>query len=893
MDILKKAIDAVTKNELNFFKFLRPNEVGATGSHQSGILISKASHQIMFDGPSPKIKTERTVNITWPNGRVSDCHFKYYDSKNEFRITNFGKNFDYLTPKSLGGLFILSMLDYDNYEGYFLFEESEIGEFLKEFNLSKTEDNRLIVKNFQVRKLAEKKNTHTSLELITEDREIITNFKARARLLPQLGDMLIKSEDVAFLELIKNSYDADADNVTVVMDKITNPDEGVIMIEDDGIGMNADLIVNVWLELASNYKTEKVINSELTPKGRLPIGEKGIGRLGVHKLGNKIQLISKKKNEKEVHVNIDWKEFENGDYLEDVPIKVIEKNTPEYFTTKESGTYIMVTDFNKKAKWEKSKFREIQRVITSFTSPFEETNESFKASIDILDHPDWLKDIVTWEDIKNHSIITFDIEIEGDQITSFYYNYQPFSVFEKAKERTIKYGDFTNEETNETEFFEDKLVLANKTILEDTKKSEPIDISGLGTIKFKGYIFNLEAFVIKDTVSDKKGLKKYLNENSGIKVYRGTEPNKNNKTSYVRVYNYGEPGNDWLGLNLKRINFPSSISNNLIVGGVFLDREKTKDLKEKTDRQGFIEDENYDKFKDAISHCISLIDIFRRSDTKALRDLYGPKGGDEPVMSNINKLRDLVNEKIKYDKPLNIAINKYIDEIETSYSTIQTNLLKSAGAGLSLGIVLHEVEKIIKEILQIIKNDESNNVGDLVRRLSKLVKGYAEIFKTSNRNNIELYKVIDDSLFSVEFRLKAHEVEVIKEYKDSDLKVNLSKGLIEGVIINLIDNSIYWLEIAKREHKSIQTKKIFINVIETDKNIHLIIADNGTGFLLNTDEITQPFISAKKSGMGLGLHIANEIMLSHKGKIDFPSFRDYEIPEEFKNGAIVSLIFPK
>ncbi len=724
------------------------------------------------------------------------------------------------------------------------------------------------------------------------DRIIDQPFKARARLLPQLGDMLIKSEDVAFLELIKNSYDADADIVTVLLEKITSQNDGIIIIEDDGVGMNLDIILNVWLELASNYKTEKVINSELTPKGRLPIGEKGIGRLGAHKLGNKIQVISKKKNEKEVHVNIDWREFEQGDYLENIPVRVIEKRYPEYFTEKESGTYIAITDFTKKTKWERGKFREIQRVITSFTSPFEETNESFKPSIEILDHPDWLEDIVTWEDIKDHAIITFEVEIQGKEITKFYYNYHPFAIFEKAIAREVKFGQFKNESTGEFEFYDNKLVSANKTILEDTNSPKSIDATGLGIIRFKGYIFNLEAFVIKDTVSDKKGLKKYLKENSGIKVYRGTEPNENNNTSYARVYNYGEPGNDWLGLNLKRVNYPASISNNLIVAGVFLDREATKELKEKTDRQGFIEDENYIKFRNAINHCVSVIDIFRRADTKALRDLYGPKGGEEPVASSINKLRDLINEKIT-DPPLNIAINKYIDDIETSYSTIQTNLLKSAGAGLSLGIILHEVEKIIKEILTIIKNEDVSNVGELVKRLSKLVKGYSEIFKTSSRSNIELYKVIDDALFSVEFRLKAHEIEVIKEYKNSNLKVNIAKGLVEGVIINLIDNSIYWLEIARNEHKSIEKKKIFINIVETENNIHIIVADNGTGFLLNTDELTQPFVTAKKSGMGLGLHIANEIMLSDKGKIYFPDFNEYEIPSEFKGGAIVSLIFPK
>ncbi|MBO9620736.1 MAG: ATP-binding protein [Niabella sp.] len=724
------------------------------------------------------------------------------------------------------------------------------------------------------------------------DRIIEQPFKARARLLPQLGDMLIKSEDVAFLELIKNAYDADAEDVNILMEKVTTPDEGIIIIEDDGTGMDVDIILNVWLELASNYKTQKVERSELTSKGRLPIGEKGIGRLGAHKLGNKIQLISKKKNAKEVHVNIDWREFEKGDYLENIPIKVVEKNTPEYFTKKEHGTYIVITDFNKKTRWERGKFREIQRVITSFTSPFEETSENFKPKLEILDHTDWLDDIITWEDIKDFAIIHFDVEMEQKEIVKFHYSYHPFKVFEKAIPREVKYGFFQEEETGETKFFNDKIVAANKTVLEDSNNPHPVDISNLGKIKFKGYIFNLEAFVIKDTVSDKKGLKKYLKENSGIKVYRGTAPAPNSATSYSRVYNYGEPGNDWLGLNLKRVNFPSSISNNLIVAGVFLDREDTKELREKTDRQGFIEDENYIKFRNAINHSISVVDIFRRADTKALRDLYGPKGEEEPVVSSINKLRDLINEKVT-DKPLNTAINKYIDDIENSYSTIQSNLLASASAGLGLGIVLHEVEKIIKELLLIVKNEESGNVAELIRRLSKLVKGYSEIFKTSGRTDIELYKVIDDALFSVEFRLRAHEVEIIRKYKESNIKVNVAKGLIEGIIINLVDNSIYWLEVAKNEYKTIETKKIFIDIVENNHSTDIVIADNGTGFLLSTELLIQPFVTAKKSGMGLGLHIANEIMTADGGRLEFPDFNDYEIPVEFSGGAVISLVFPK
>ena len=87
-----------------------------------------------------------------------------------------------------------------------------------------------------------------------QDKEIIANFKSRARLLPQLGDMLIKSEDVAFLELLKNSYDADATEVTVLMDQLDSKENSIIIIEDNGHGMDSETITDVWLELGSDYK---------------------------------------------------------------------------------------------------------------------------------------------------------------------------------------------------------------------------------------------------------------------------------------------------------------------------------------------------------------------------------------------------------------------------------------------------------------------------------------------------------------------------------------------------------------------------------------------------------------------------------------------------------------
>ena len=71
-------------------------------------------------------------------------------------------------------------------------------------------------------------------------------FQPRARLLLQLGDKLIKNENIALLELIKNSYDADSKKVTVKLEKVTAKEKGIIDITDDGCGMDMQIIADAF-----------------------------------------------------------------------------------------------------------------------------------------------------------------------------------------------------------------------------------------------------------------------------------------------------------------------------------------------------------------------------------------------------------------------------------------------------------------------------------------------------------------------------------------------------------------------------------------------------------------------------------------------------------------------
>lgn len=183
-------------------------------------------------------------------------------------------------------------------------------------------------------------------------------FKPKAQILLQLGEQLIKSESVAILELIKNAYDADAKNVSVSMIDIDVPQVGYIEIIDDGVGMDLWTVQNIWMEPGNTHKKDIVSASERSSLNRLPIGEKGIGRFGVHKLGKKIEMITRSANEQEVYVSIDWNSFANAKYLEDVHV-IIEERTPEFFTGDRTGTKLYISDLS--ACWSRGMLRNVYR----------------------------------------------------------------------------------------------------------------------------------------------------------------------------------------------------------------------------------------------------------------------------------------------------------------------------------------------------------------------------------------------------------------------------------------------------------------------------------------------------------------------------------------------------
>ena len=106
----------------------------------------------------------------------------------------------------------------------------------------------------------------------------------------------------------------------------------MITVTDDGEGMTLDLIRSVWLVPGDDYRKKQRARHQRTYRHqRLPLGEKGLGRFAVHKLGNRISLVTKARNSEECVVQIDWNELIAQPYLDEAAVR-IKIRRPEVFT---------------------------------------------------------------------------------------------------------------------------------------------------------------------------------------------------------------------------------------------------------------------------------------------------------------------------------------------------------------------------------------------------------------------------------------------------------------------------------------------------------------------------------------------------------------------------------
>lgn len=146
-NLLESAINAIQRSKKAWCRYITANDTGQTGGHQSGFYVPKCAAPLLFDELGRKGENkEKTVSILWQDDFYTTSRMKYYGqrTRNEYRITRFGRDFPFLNDEYIGSLLILSKMTDSDYVVYVLSSDDDIDGFYAYFNLSPNETNQLI-----------------------------------------------------------------------------------------------------------------------------------------------------------------------------------------------------------------------------------------------------------------------------------------------------------------------------------------------------------------------------------------------------------------------------------------------------------------------------------------------------------------------------------------------------------------------------------------------------------------------------------------------------------------------------------------------------------------------------------------------------------------------------
>lgn len=705
-------------------------------------------------------------------------------------------------------------------------------------------------------------------------------FRPRARLLQLLGDQLIGTPRLAVFELVKNAYDADARSVLVTLNGI-DAEEPVFTIKDDGDGMTLGTIRDIWLVPADDHRERQRRAKQRTRLNRLPLGEKGIGRFAVHKLGNRIELVTRASGEPECVTEIDWQILITKPYLSDAEVTV-RTRSPQVFRGNATGTRLVISELRDK-KWSRGEVRRLLRQITSISSPFADRHNEFTASLEVPEHPEWILGLPSVTEMLDRAPWRYRFNFDGQKFR-WEYEFRGVPNIKLQKRRVIESSRplLIAAEVDRDTYGLDQGFKSGESrrVTADAKMLE-----GIGPIQGTFFVFDRDREVLAN-LGDSALVQNFLNENGGVRLYRDG----------IRVYTYGEPNDDWLGLDLRRVNTPTrNISRNIVVGAVDLSLDNSDGLTEKTNREGFVENGAYRRLRQIVLGAIAVLEIERKEDKDRIRSLTG-KGKDPEA----NRIRRPLEELRVVTRKHKVAdeLDPYITKIETDYNDMRETMLRAGLSGLGMAVVFHEVERGVRVLYETIeKTRDITKVRTQAKELVRMLDGFSELLRKGDRRHRSLRLLLTRARDLNRVRFRTHSVRCVcptLTNGNSDAEPSFTFGLVLGALNNILDNSFYWLRVRWPDiQEKPSPRAIYLDINhDLGPGPALIIADTGPGLQDEPERLIRPFFSRRPDGMGLGLYYANLVMELNGGRLLFPDAADLQVPKEF-SGAAIALVFNK
>ena len=705
-------------------------------------------------------------------------------------------------------------------------------------------------------------------------------FRPRARLLQLLGDELIGSPRLAVFELVKNAYDADAGTVRVVLQNIERP-KASIVVEDDGDGMTLKTIRDIWLVPGHDHRARQRATLQRTRRGRLPLGEKGLGRFAAHKLGNRIKVVTRARKQQECVVSIDWAKLIRRKNLSDAMVRVF-KRDPIVFRGDHTGTRITISELRER-NWTRGEVRRLHRQITSISSPFEGGSDEFSPCLEVPGHDEWVTDVPDVGTLLERAPWEFRFRFDNGRF-DWKYRFRGVTGIELQRRSFDKSEQplLIQPERDMDEFGVDQgpRRARPRPVRADASLAE-----GIGPVEGEFYVFDRDRTVLSQ-LGEIRLIENYLDENGGIRVYRDG----------IRVYNYGEPGDDWLGLDLRRVNTPARrISRNIVVGAVELSLTDSHALKEKTNREGFVENPAFGRLKQIVLGALTPLEVEREKDKNNIRKVTS--GGRDPETRRIRQPLQQLRAAARRRK-VDDEFEPLIDKVERDYDELRDSMLRAGLSGVGLAIVFHEVEHGVRALCDLIDaGGEYKAIRTRARELAGILEGFADLLRKGKRRPNSLKNLVRRVRDINRVRFRKHGVRLVcpaLEDGAPDVRSSFVFGLALGALNNLLDNAFYWLRVRwPEENDDPPGRAIHLSInLDLADGPAIVIADTGSGLVDTPDELIRPFFSRRPEGMGLGLYYANLVMELGDGRLAFPDAGEADVPEEF-NGAVLALIFPQ
>lgn len=724
----------------------------------------------------------------------------------------------------------------------------------------------------------------------------VLKIRPYARLITMLGDQLIKNERIALVELIKNAYDADAECVKVSFlnfnDDFTVNSDSKIVIEDDGNGMNEEIIEKHWLNPATPEKKKRKKLKETTDKGRILQGEKGIGRFAIFKLGKKIRIFTRRQvwdihkemfieagEDVENVIEYDFSAYDedflkkNGEetelFIDDLQV-VFQKRSPQIIdekdveiggvvrTRKPYGTIIEIS--NLKTNWTENRVNQIQKEIGKLQPIFSEVQKN--------DFHVWIykdSNVHRSNELYREKLLNCLNNKAVLKITNGYYNEREKSFYFEVNgiSKKLLFIDFLG-----IEVFNNYFKHENYT-------------TECGDFEFQFYIFD---FMAKDTKYILDEEEHRIVKEHRIYLYR----------DQVRVLPYGDPDDDWLKIDMMRGTKSAGmyLSNDQVVGCVDISQKKNPLLKDKTNREGLIDEGR------ALEDFINLLHLLLRYFRKVLYVQYQIDKEKRAEIVNIKEGKPLdIIESVKKKTSQDENTQKLLASFEKSYKyekKVYADRIRKtenlAAVGLSVETASHDIMIVLKKSLtqlhQII--DDLKLVGEVDKK--KLLEQMVSLEGSMNLVNTQMKDIrllfpaakarakeisVLDVLEKVNrIYMRAFEqnrIEVSQRVLGGDMVIKATEAVLLQVLINLYDNSLYWLKTVSID------RKIQIQINAEERMI--IFSDNGPGIKKESiPYVFEAFYSEKaEDGRGLGLYIAQQLLNRYNYSIEVISDEDEKI----------------